>query len=637
MVIAGAARAALRGAKAVGKVAVKGAKVTGKVASRGAQLAGRAHGALRDTRTYAVGGAAMGAVAGAGAAVASKTLGSAKDYGFALFIMGLFTFFTDFIQSDYLSIFVGTIFMFYAAILLFDKKGVVTVTLFWTWFVFFGGTTDITTLQVLIVPMLLIGLVVHGLVNKFSNKGTFLQGAGGEIVYGLIPIAIFFLDLGIIEFLVEAYGVTFTPVLQNIVLFTPWWALLGIFTTKKHSGLITIAKILALVYIFSMLTVGVAPEVIDNYQNRLDSADISGASADLKSTLPKKENPFVSQMACVFGGGYTDIPGCVKKRQQDSEDKAVCAEKYEVNIDPQGYNDCLEEQRQARLKPQQRAAGVVDTTIKEPTTAKLLIDRKTLPDIYHPQFGFPFEIEIANPRNQLITLDFSCSFAGKSGREDVAGEVRIEGGSEIVFSDPTFINSFLCYPNSSLEGRYTFQVNVTLQNLKTPSRLQRAFIGNKEPEEKERLRVEEISKAIPIDKSQSPADFARINFWVGHGQNEVIVEKKPYRPVHLSSVIQNTGRGRITAVHSYIIKMPEFQILSPQPPGAKFGCLQGSSTDFPFKKKEVRLAFCQVDLPAELAEVDDWTPKEFEAELIYDYQIQAKTDVTLIKQEDLLG
>ncbi len=612
-------------AKSAGTRAIPLIKTAGAAA---APVLGRAAGGVA-----AVGSAAQGAVWGAGAATGASVLNAIADPGFVLFIAGLLTFFfNEYIGSVALAVIIGTIFLFYSSIFIFKAKGIMITVIFWVWYILFQGNTNPTALLYMILPMLIIGMVVHGLVRKLQ-QGSFGEGASGEII-GLVPVLFFFLDFGLIDLLVQTFGLPLTPLAQNLILFTPWWALLGLFTTKKENFIISIFRIVGIIYVVAILTIGVVPDAYGKYRG--DSLipgpeQLLEAKRELRETLPQKENPAWSNLACIFSEP-ANVQGCVEQRQELSELTYICEKVEGKQEGTPPFTECLEEQRKKKKDLALQVQGAIDTTIKEPTTAEITANKESFPTSYNPQFPFPFELKIENPRTLPLLLEVTCNFEGKSGTASVEGK-KIEGVPSLPFSDAEFKSSYLCFPEGELNGRYKIWFNATIKDIVTVSRLQRAFVGDKSAEEVDRLRREEISKVIKNSKSLAPADFAHINFDLGHATKEAIIENKVYKTIVLKGNIENTGSGRIVAVKNYEIplEMEGFSVQQNEVEGGNT-CVRGSfpvisSTSY---IKTIALPTCIInDYPQELKTTADWVPKTFTATLKYDSRITKDADMEI--------
>ena len=494
------------------------------------------------------------------------------------------------------------------------KKSAIMIPMFFflLWYIVFKGNFDPRFL----IYFLSIFFVLFVLPIIFT-KG---ESAGPELL-GFLPVVFFFLDIGLLPFLVEKLNWPITPLIENLVLFMPWWALFGLFTFPTEDGssktnfLITGVRILGIIYIVFLFIAPALPNVGYDKSALPGPQEFEAAQAKLRAQFPDKENPFISNMACLFTE-FQDVAGCVSKRQEESEYKSTCENlKRKQSSDLVFDMDkCILDQKKKKEDPSLKVSGVVDNTIKIPTTAEIIVDQKLFPTEYSKDIPFSFDLKVKNPRKQEIAVEVYCNFTSKKEGESVKGEVK-PSAKEIKFKEENFESSFLCIPDSAkaMDGTYTLFVEARFKGLKTTSRLQRAFIGQKTPEIKEKLRREEISKVIMVGESQAPADFARLNFDLGHALGDPIIEDKDYRNILLRSKIENIGPGRITKVESYKIDLEGFTPSLPT-------CLEGAITTVDSAARDIPLPSCVIDsYPTELKNPSDWVQKEFQGTITYDY------------------
>ncbi|NQV91367.1 hypothetical protein HQ489_02740 [Candidatus Woesearchaeota archaeon] len=602
-----------------------------KAGSAGAKAASGASGL--GSAASSAGGAVKGAVWGAGAAAGGQVVNAIGDPGFILFIGGLVTFFFQgFVNNTTLTILIGTIFMFYSSIFIFKARGIVLTTLFWVWYIFYGASMNPDILFYAMAPALFIGMVVHGLYSKLSKKGSFAGGSSGELI-GLVPVLFFFLNLGLIALLQKTFFITLNPLVKNLVLFTPWWAILGIFATKKENFLITISKFVAIIYIISILTFGVVPDAYSTAESALPGPqELIDAQKQIESQLPDAENPAYSNFVCSWSEGFTgDISGCVKKRQESSVIKSTCLNK-DIKEGSNEFNDCIKQEQEKQKDQAYSVSGDIDPNIDKPTRATLTIDTKSISQFYSPgAYSITTDFKLDNPRNQKLEIDVICKFISKGSYKNVDGKIR--GVDDKIQIDGEYENSFDCEPSVALEGeRYDFEIIATLKDLNSKARLERAFIGNKSVKEIEELKKTQITQKIRDGKSKSPADLARINFDLGHTKENIIIEDSIYKNILLRSNIQNIGSGKISAIKSYNINLEGFTTDNEN-------CRQGpTENQFTVKQLEQRtiaLPVCSITgIPLELKDPQEfsnqpWVPKTFIAEFTYDYQLTAKKTLTI--------
>lgn len=515
---------------------------------------------------------------------------------------------------------------------------------FFIWYFVFDANYS---LVFLLYYLLVVGIVL-------AIFAVFSRGASVRPeLLGFVPCLFFFLDLGMIPFLVEYLNLQITPLMESLILWMPWWSLLGLLTLPQQvstntfiNGLVGLLKIFGIVYLIFILITPAIPDLGHYSQEGLPTAaELAAAQERVTEKIPKKENPFISNMYCLFvKGEYGNIQRCVEQRQEEQERIAFCEDKVkpitnQVQRD-KAYETCLKEEAEKKKKEALQAGGTIDRTIRIPTEAKVVIRSESLPKIYVPDIPFPFEVQIANPRQQEIQMDVACKFKKKIGTDYVLGKVEKGAlGDFISFRDQTYASQFLCIPQGELNGTYTLEVDLQLLNLQTPSRLQRAFIGNVPEAEKKRLE-QEIHSVIREEEALVPAEFAGIYFDLGHATNEVIIENKVvvedgkerrYKPILLRANIKNLGNGKILKIHNYHIDLPNFQVDRP-------ACLDGTIDEKMIEAYTagIPLPVCFItDYPLELKQPPQdigWIAQEFEAQLFYDYQVTARETITVMPQ-----
>ncbi|MBI2665826.1 hypothetical protein HYX12_04350 [Candidatus Woesearchaeota archaeon] len=508
------------------------------------------------------------------------------------------------------------------------------------WYFYFQGSFDPGFLAVFLPIM--IGLLTLPLL---ITKG---QSFSAE-AYGFLPVLFLFLDIGLIPWLIENFQLSITPLMQALVLYMPWWVLFGVYllpTPESTFGAFTVSivKVLGMLYIILILIIPAVPNL--GYGDSLstpEAGELEQAQANIREQLPKSENPFVSNLYCIFvKGEYSNVQGCVEQRKIDTEIEYTCKEikGYQTAED---INNCTTEERKKRQEEALQAKGTVDASITKPTSVKIVPQKESFPVVSYENANlpFPFELQIENPRKQKINLVVFCNFEKQEVQEKEVFEGTI-GGMEsdgLSFADESYSNQFLCYPpaDKKLKGTYRMQFGANMKGMVTSSRLQRAFVGDISIEAKKKLQSEEISKVIRIKEAQVPREFAGIYFDLGHAAGDPVIENKKYennnyRPIFIRSNVQNIGGGKILKVNSYSIDLPGFSVDENHAvPG--IGCLEGSVENTELYPRDIPLAVCQVtDYPVELKNPEGylaWIPKEFEATLNYDYQVIARESVTI--------
>ncbi len=620
-----AARAAAATKAAAKAAGAKAAPVARVIGSRAAPIIGRVA-----AGTGAAATATKGAVLGAGVAAGASFVNAIGDPGFPLFIIGLLTFiFNEYLANPVLAVILGSFFMFYSSIFIFKARGIFVTIIFWVWYVVYGGITDPNALIYMILPIVIISMLVHGLVSKIRKEG-FGDGAAGEII-GLVPILFFFLDLGLLDFLTQQFGLSLSTFVQNLLLFTPWWALLGLFSTKKEGFLITGCRMAGIAYVFIILTVGVVPEAYAKYS---EQSIIPGpgkfieAKKELQERLPQRENPFVSHMACIFGGEYTELQNCIQKRQEQSELNYLCEKVEEKAKGTPEYDDCLQEQ-QEKKKQGIEVSGGQDPTRNQPMKAEFIVSQ------YFPKSSFrnsaeaitnyPIEFKIENPRKYAFEVEFSCQFKKGGETETLPGNIISE--KTININSETSGTTIICQ-GQNLDGSYQLVYEAKLKNVFTKSLLRRAFIGSKnESWKKEWLpRIMPAHFASNQHLSQAPADLARINFAIGNPlENPIIELVEPKKSgLVLSAAVENAGQGKIAAIVDYKLGLEGFD--NSQTPCSKQGLNVAVPKDV---TKSIYLTTCFIDniLIPDLQNPPKYEFREFEATLHYDYLLTKEIPV----------
>ncbi len=583
-------------------------------------------------------GAAKGAASGeAGAAAkfagaseaAGAVSGAAKNLSWMIVVLGVIHFILRLTTGGTSAItFVFSLTLFILAGYALAQKTeknrtaiLIPMLIFVIWYFLFGGNYD---------PEFLLyfgaGIVIISLIFGIFSKG---QSVKPELL-GFIPVIFFFLDIGLIAFLVENLGLPITPLMESLVLFMPWWAFFGLLTlpaepseSKFANTAINITRILGILYLVFVFMAPSIPNLGYDQSMLPSAAEFEEAQARLREQLPQKENPAWSNLKCLIEGQYTDIEGCVEEKQAYSELSYSCTEIEKKKEGTPEFEECIAEKKKEKEEVSLMVGGVIDPTIKVPTSAELVVNKDYFPKFYAVNLPFPVELKIKNPRKLVIKVEMFCNFTDKISKESFLGRIEPSTSPAIEFKEEELGNTFFCYPPEGkvLNASYSLEFSAKLLDLNTQSLLQRAFIGDKTPEEKKAL-LPEINKIVTIKESKAPKEFAMINFDLGHVQKDSIIENKPFKTLSLTSNIKNAGMGKILVVKRFQIELPGFAVDNSQ-------CLYETNIDVSGYKKIISRPPCQVkDYPAELKSTKDWVPKTFIANLDYDYLISKSVDVT---------
>ncbi|MDO8657062.1 MAG: hypothetical protein Q7K45_07535, partial [Nanoarchaeota archaeon] len=285
------------------------------------------------------------------------------------------------------------------AIAHFAQKDKITILipmlLFVVWYFFFNGNYA----PGFLISFLPVAFVIL-LIPILFSKG---QSTAPELL-GLVPVLFFFLDIGLIPFLVENLRLSVTPLLQSLVLFMPWWTLLGIFTlpgtASKSTSVNFFLNFLRIAGVFYIVVILIAPAIpgLGLEKSLLPGkGDFEAAQQRLRTGIPQQENPAWSNLVCIFSEP-TGVQSCVDQRQELSELTYICEKVESKEKGTPQFTQCLEEQRKKKKSASLQVQGVIDPTIKEPTKAQITINKESFPTTYNAQFPFPFELNIENPR-----------------------------------------------------------------------------------------------------------------------------------------------------------------------------------------------------------------------------------------------
>ncbi len=635
-----------KGAAQAKAVETRAAPIVGKVVEKISITAGKEAGAGKKAGTKKDAGigkeAGTGKRAGdgkdAGAVAGAQALGALRSFSLVFLVLGLIHFL--FLRGSGAHAFVsGFILLPLGAWVWFNylksqnvmertTGGWVVIVAFISWYFLLGRSLSNLTYVIAVLGGI---LALYGV----GTSGSGLKSAAAAIVPGII----FFLDVGLFSWILNQFGWGITPLAESLILFMPWWALLGFFCLPVENIILNGVKVLGVIYLVSVLAVPYIPDFGHFDQAIPGPEEFLEAEKALRERLPERENRFISNMKCIFSGdmlgGSFNIQQCVEQRQLDSELYHIC-QKVEGHMPrTKPFNECVERQRALRAKVV--VSGIQDPTIREPTTAKFELgdyfQAKTIRRSNEPfRTRYAATFVVSNPRKLDLAVEFSCHLSRKSGRENVSG--RISSLNPISFRGgnppPAAV---VCEPESELNGSYTLVLEATVRNMETISRLTRAFIGGQDERRKEEL-IPDIRLAhFPGQQhiSQGPADFARVNFAFGNSLENPIIET-PGGSVSLlfSAAIENLGRGTLSKVHLYQLKGVEgFTFDHPS-------CVESGEIKLYLEQQRqdrIHLATCFIEgLPPELLDPETYLGKEyelreFEALMRYDYTIRKEVQV----------
>ncbi|MBI2669378.1 hypothetical protein HYX14_06065 [Candidatus Woesearchaeota archaeon] len=556
-----------------------------------------------------------GAVAGGALAAGAEVVQALKVESFILMLLGIVHF--VFLRGTGFQILTSTILLiigtlattaYFSDKLEKARSAWIIVLAFLVWYFMLGRTAD--TLPY-VGGVAAAFLVIYGF-------GT--QGKGFSALIAIVPILFFFLDVGLLAWAFQQFGWTLTPIIQTLVLFMPWWALLGFFYLPSGNVVVTIFKILGIVYLIFVLFIPTLPDIGHSGAALPGPEELLQAQKTVTAQLPQKENPAWSNLACIFGGEYTNVQACVDRRQEESGFNDLCSRVEGKKSGTVEFTECIQEQKQKKQREQLIVAGVTDPLIRAPTKAEFVIGDffpKTSYREPNKEFKiiYPVELKIKNPRKLQFDIDLSCTFVNTKTKQKISGESM----EPLKILEEEKSITIPCQPTDTLEGSYTAIYEAIFRGLTTTTRLSRAFIGTKTPEQKKTLIPEIRQSKFPGNTHlpQSPAEFARLNFAFGNPPENPIVEEGS---LFLVGSIENIGPGKILAIHSYTLQLDGFET---DPPACKSGAniivpLLPSSSG----KQIIYQPTCSIKkLPTDLQNPKDFEYREFTGDLEYDYQL----------------
>jgi|GEM_PF-3437840 len=611
---------------------------------------------------------AAGAVSAAGTAVQGAAWAAGKsifesfeDPGYILFVAGMLTFFIPTFENPLLTKVIALGLMFFSAFFVLGGKAIFTTTIFFVWYIYLNAPTDINTIIVKgflsLAVIFALGMLAHGLFSKFSkSRGeSFGEGMMGELT-AFIPIGLFLLHVGLVEYLITYYNLTLTNTVKILLYCIPWWALLGAFTAKNKNTFVKISQVILIIYLVGVIAYSL-PKAYGQESNLAGVDQLLQARQQASQTTaqPKAYQLFLFQVQCYTS--YTtgeDPQSCVERKQEDYEFNYYCTEIAQTEAETSAYEQCIKEQKEKKEKEKIKVSGISDPTIKKPTRGELVTDQffpreLTVPANEPFRMKYPIELKISNPREQNFLVELKCNFTKVGSTPEnsdsfmgvVSGGVPQRLSAEATSLSGTEANtffvegenpsqSFYCVPpfDKQLNGSYRLTYTADFSGLKTTSRLGRAFIGTKDSEWKKEWLNKIIEAHFPSRTylSQGPEDFARMNFGFGHSANYPLIEDG--KSILLYSMIENIGQGEITKVNQYQIHLDSFGV-SPDT-----SCLEGQNYPVPdskYGRKDIYLPSCSiVSLPLEFTNPEMYVYHEFEGEIDYNYRIKKEENIRVV-------
>jgi hypothetical protein len=598
----------------------------------------------------------------------NKLFESGKDPGFVLFVIAIVIFairigffglgflgpgFEDYstavvnsFNSYFVNLLFATGFMIFASLLIFKGKGIIATLLFYLWFVGFKGIAfdffpsfNFTFLGVdlqiviLIILTILLGSVLQSIPSRFGKDKESIGQSFIEHLKGSgIVVLFFFLHMGLITTITGLGSLTsLNEFTTSLILYMPWWAMLGIFTTEKESFFITLSKGASVLAIMLLVTSTLMPEDAFASNEGLDLKKAYDAEQQIREKAAKAgNNKFVDTISCIFSDPGN--PDCVRKKQQEAEIEYLCEFQYNISPDnEEEFARCKERLRKEMEKQSVLVSGTNDPTINQPLTAKFEVNDYFPKIAYHKsneisRTNYPIDLAIDNPRTDKFNVSITCNFTKKGNSKESVEGIISQPQWEIQSKKEK--KSFICLPknNQNINGSYTLTFYAHFKGLETKSRLQRAFIGiPKSLEEEQDVSEKIITAHFQNNKhlSSGPQDFARINFAFGSPMENPII--KSGETLILASNVENLGGGRITAVKLYNINLDGFNPSNPVCFVGNDYSLYQEASNF---RKVIYLPSCAIlSIPGDLQNPLKYELREYEATLVYDYLIKEDVEI----------
>jgi hypothetical protein len=567
--------------------------------------------------------AAAGALAaGAGA------VGSFKNRGFFLFLAaGIVFFVTQFFGIPKWYALISLFFMIYSTLFIFKKNGTFAVSLFIIWYFFFGSA-NLVSIKFYIIPIVAGAAILHGISSVLRGEESFVIGATEEMIVGVAHILVFFLDVGLVQWLAQEFGVILPTFVQGMLNWIPLWMFIGLFVMfnddEKKTWLTKLLALAAILYLVAVIFF-ISPDVAVEELTALLPGPEELVAA--KEASQKNVNPAWITVKCMTTD-LTNTKVCIEREKELYIYKTACEEKG-VKEKTEAFIRCIEEEKENAKNQAGFVEGAVSDIIKQVTKIHFVVSSTRITTT-KPRAFFPGTLVIENPREQEIKVKASCSF--KKLKEVIPGEiyVRSEQQTDFVVKDFREEIPMQCKPTQDLDGSYQLEFKAELFGLRTPSFLKRAFFSKTDSfdlNEKTEDEINEDHFRSSKDKtSQAPKELARINFWFGTTEKMAIIPNDEI--ITFNSWVENTAvsSGKILRINGYYFNLLEegFSVKS-----GDEDCLQGFENTVSETRKTF-LSSCFLELPSELQNIKEgrFDVETFIAELNYDYEIKKTLSVT---------
>ena len=586
-------------------------------------------------------GAGLKSAAGwaAGIGISQDAFETGKDPGFLLFLFTLPIYFAEVLGSFinfqivallavYFKGIIHSIFFLPAVVWFIQRgKGLIFTIMFVVWYLIFGSTRNPYTLSTLFA--IYFGMM---LLFKFSAKGRGTDIGLAALVTedffnALLPVGVFFLDVGLVDLLVKEFNFQFITGLKNLIWFLPFWSLYGLWKTQKRTTIINILQGLSMVYIIIVLSVGMIPNLPKLAQDEgvIPSLEqFEKAKGEIEARIPKGENPVITNLVCTWSNPQ-QIESCVKQRQAESKCKHLKSADLPDEKN-QEYLDCLAVAKGE--KKELDVVGGIDPTIREFTTIDFTMAGAEA-QISGASQAVPFTLSAAAPRKPM-DIAIGCRFKIREGgsEREISGTTRTEKltvqGSRRV--------SITCRPAEPLpDGKYSLIIEAQLENLETVSSLRRAFMGESYGQQtRDSLLKDFFPGGMP--GSLGPNEFARLDFAAGNPPDEPLIEAAD--DIHLRALISNLGGGMITSVSSVEIRWQPPVMLTALDGECGYEqqlnkLVKENIAISDGKKEKIPLSLCIIEMDDALRQQETFELIDFIGTLRYGYKLEKSFPITV--------
>ncbi len=466
-------------------------------------------------------------------------------------------------------------------------------------------------------------------------------------LYGLLPVVFFFLDIGLIPFLVDTVGLPMTDLAQSLILFMPWWAFFGVMTfpidtsdkESKINALMRIIHVLGVIYIVFVFLLPMIPTVGYDASSLIpDTGTFTATQEAYREKLSGTENPMYSTIVCLMGGEFSTLSVCVDERKLQSEFTSACKEELnDKELNEQEYQSeltsCVAQANEDKDNWENSISGSVSSDLDKHVDIQIskgdyFDDEISAIGGNMDMMRFPVDVRIENPLDKEFDLKVDCNFTNQDKKKpSVTGSVEhalLNSGKIAITESDEY--TFLCVPTENLNGTYYLDFSVGF-NMETHSYLKRAIVENYDEEHPTRdaYQYELLSAFFIGDGKNGEAyyadEFVAINFEIGNK----VIELDDY-PL-LSSSVENIGDGTILSIDWYEIEIGSLEV-----EGSLNRCYSGSSGDVYIeagnnKGDAFSLGSCYVTLDSDILQtVEDFDISfhTFKANVAYTYEISEK-------------